>query len=289
MREKYRIIKYGQRIIYPVLSILIPCILGIIGMVYKDVSFAIWIQNLSIIFLAAFVCMFFSKYNLKFNYKMIVFVSVFSLGLTFLGPSMEGVHRWIKLSFITLNISAIVMPISIAALNRLIEEKQFAVSVTGIIVIAFLLYLQPDASQLLAFALPISVSLLKSSVSPMIKGSFSAILFFLTLESWIRLDNLQPVNYTEGVLTMLYERSVILYIIGIAALFWIPVYFLIFCKKKNRNICIGITMYYWLMILSTFIGNFPVPFMGYGISPILGFYIFLLWFIHESKVPFQSI
>lgn len=82
---------------------------------------------------------------------------------------------------------------------------------------------------------------------------------------------------------MLYDLSVILYFIGIAALFWIPIYFLITCIKKNRNICIGITMYYWLMILSTFIGNFPVPFMGYGISPILGFYIFLIWFINEAK------
>ncbi|GFI46463.1 hypothetical protein IMSAGC019_01777 [Lachnospiraceae bacterium] len=43
-------------------------------------------------------------------------------------------------------------------------------------------------------------------------------------------------------------------------------------------------MYYWLMILSTFIGNFPVPFMGYGISPIFGFYIFLIWFIDEAKI-----
>lgn len=288
MREKYRIKKYDQRIIYPVLSILIPCILGIIGMISKSVSIAIWIQNLLIILLAAFVCMFASKYNLKFHYKRILSASVFSLGLTFLGPNMDGVHRWVKLPFFTLNIAAIVMPVTIAALYRLIEEKQFALSAIGIIAIAFLLYLQPDASQLSAFAFPVIVLLIKSSISPIIKGSFSVLLSLLTLRSWICLDTLQPVNYTEGVLTMLQDLSVVLYILGIAALFWIPVYFLISCKKKNRNICTGIVMYYWLMILSTFIGNFPVPFMGYGISPILGFAIFLIWFIHDEKEPFQS-
>ena len=277
------ITKYIQRIICPVLSILIPCILGIIGMISKNVSIVIWIQNPLIIILMFFVCFFASKYNLKFNYKIIVLVSAFLLGVTFLGQSVDGVHRWLRLPFFSLNISTIVIPITIVAFNRLIEEKQFAVSIIGIVIIAFLLYLQPDASQLSAFSFPIIVSLLRSNISKIIKGSFSVILLYLALKSWNCLDTLQPVNYTEGILTMLHDLSVVLYVIGIVSLFWIPVYFLFSCKKKNRNICIGITMYYWLMIVSTFIGNFPVPFMGYGISPILGFYIFLIWFTNENK------
>lgn len=278
MRENY-----NQRIIHPVISILIPCILGIIGMISKNVSTAIWIQNLLSIFLSAFVCIFVLKCHLKFNYKMIVFVSALLLWSTFLGPNMDGVHRWLRLPFFTLQISTMVIPITIAAFYRLIEEKAFIFSVIGIIVIAFLLYLQPDASQLLAFSLPMIFLLLKSNIFKIVKAGFSAILFFLTLKSWFCLDALQPVNYTEGILTMLHDLSVVLFITGIAALFWVPIYFLISSTKKNRKICIGITMYYWLMILSTFIGNFPVPFMGYGISPILGFYILLIWFMKEAK------
>ena len=152
MREKY-----SQRIIYPVIFILIPCILGIIGMVSKEVSVAIWIQNLLIIFLSTFVCIFVLKYNLKFNYKIILFVSIFSLGSTFLGPDIDGVHRWLRLPIFTLNIAAIVIPITIVAIYRLIEEENFTISVLGIIVVAFLLYLQPDASQLLAFSLPMII------------------------------------------------------------------------------------------------------------------------------------
>lgn len=155
-------------------------------------------------------------------------------------------------------------------------------------VIAFLLYLQPDASQLLAFSFPMIVLLLKSDISKIIKSSLWAILVFLTLKSWFCLDTLPPVNYTEGVLTMLHELSVVLYLAGIVTLFWTPVYFLISSMKENRSICMGIAMYYWLMILSTFAGNFPVPFMGYGISPILGFYIFLTWFVKEDKKKIQA-
>lgn len=278
MREKN-----NQRIIYPVISILLPCILGIIGMVSKNISVGIWIQNLLFIFLSTFICMFSLKYNLKFNYKIIAFVSAFSLGLTFLGSGIDGVYRWLRLPFFALNISTIVIPITIVAFYRLMEGKNFTISVIGIFVIAFLLYLQPDASQLLAFSFPMIVLLLKSNIPKIIKGSFSVILFFLTLKSWFCLDTLQSVDYTEGVLIMLHDLSVVLYIIGIMTLLLIPIYFLISSTKKNRNICIGITMYYWLMILSTLIGAFPVPFMGYGISPILGFYIFLIWFINEAK------
>ena len=147
MREKY-----SQRIIYPVIFILIPCIFVL---------------------------------------------------------DIDGVHRWLRLPIFTLNIAAIVIPITIVAIYRLIEEENFAISVLGIIVVAFLLYLQPDASQLLAFSLPMIILLLKSNISQIIKGSFSVILFFLTFKSWFCLDTLQPVNYTEGILTMLNDLSVL--------------------------------------------------------------------------------
>ena len=279
--------KHNRRIVYPVLSILIPCALGIIGMVSQNVSISIWIQNLLIVLVLPPACYFISRKDFKINYKAIVLLSAILLGLTFLGPDMQGVHRWIRLPFFALNAAAIVLPITIVALYRLMEEKQFAVSILGIMAIAFLLFLQPDASQLLAFSLPMIILLLRSSISKVKKGCFSVVLLVLTLKTWVCLDNLQPVDYTEGILIMLQDLSVVLYIAGIVALFSMPVYFLIFCKEKSRNICTGIAMYYWLMILSTFIGNFPVPFMGYGISPILGFFAFLIWFIDDDRIFVQ--
>ena len=275
--------KHNHRTFYPILSILIPCTLGIVGMVNRNVSISIWIQNLLIMLLLTPVCFFVSKKDLKLNYKAIVLLSAILLGMTFSGPNLEGVHRWIKVPFFTLNIATMVLPITLVALHRLIEEKQFAISVSGIMIIAFLLYFQPDASQLLAFSIPAIILMLRSGISRIIKGGFCGVLLVLTLKSWLCLDSLQPVDYTEGILTMLQDVSVVLYVAGIVALFLIPVCFLVFCKEKSRNICTGIAIYYWLMILSTFAGNFPVPFMGYGISPVLGFFAFLIWFVGDDK------
>ena len=275
--------KHNKRIIYPALSVLIPCIFGIVGMVSNNVSIVIWMQNPLAILLLTFAGFFVLKCKLRYNYKAIVLTSIVLLGMTFLGPDMDGVHRWLGLSFFTLNMSAIVVPITIIALYRLIVGKQIAISMVGTAVIAFLLFLQPDASQLLAFSLPMIVLLLKSDVSKITTCGLSGILLFLTAKSWSSLDTLQPVDYVEGVLTMLRELSIVLYIAGLAALFWIPICFLVFGKEKNRNECTAIALYYLLMVLSTFAGSFPVPFMGYGISPILGFYAVIIWFACEDK------
>ena len=275
--------EYGKKTVYPVLSILIPCILGIIGMARNGVSIAIWIQNPLAILLLSVACWLILKCDFKYNNKAVVFAAVLLLGLTFLGPNIEGVHRWLRLPFFTLNIAAMVIPIAIIALYRLVEERQFVISMVGITVIAVLLSLQPDASQLLAFSLPMMILLWKSEVSKIAASGLSGILVFLTAMSWSRLDALQPVDYTEGILTMLQDVSIVLYIVGLAALFCVPIYFLISCKEKNRRIWTGIAVYYWLTILSTFAGNSPVPFMGYGISPILGFYAVFIWFMIEDK------
>lgn len=277
--------KYFRSLWLPVIFLLIPCLFGVIGMVKQHISMAIWIQNPLFILILALVWMFLIRLSIQWNYRMVVLASVLLLGLTFLGPSMDGVHRWLKFPFFTLNLSAVVMPITIVALYRLMDEEKAGFFVASILLIALMLYLQPDASQLLAFSVPVLMGLLQSKRSRIIKFSVCVPLLFLTWQSWLHLDALPPVNYTEGIFALLKDSSMLLYGMGIVALLWVPVYFPLASMGKVRTACLGIAAYYWLMVASTWMGNFPVPFMGYGISPILGFYIFLLWFIPAASSP----
>ena len=274
---------HRQRILYPVLSILFPCLLGMVAMIYEQVSWGILIQNAAVILLAAAVCCFVSRFDVKFNDKIIIISSILFLGLTFIGPNLHGVHRWVRISFFTVHMAAMVMPITIVALYRLIEKNELVSSFAGMTAIARLLFLQPDAAQLSAFSLSVAVMLFGSRIKKITAAGFSAILFLLTLQSWIHLDALEPVNYTEGVLALLQHTSPILYVLGIASLLLMPVCFLRLCRAESRKICAGIAAYYWMMILASFTGHFPVPFMGYGLSPILGFYMFLIWFVKDSE------
>lgn len=278
MREKRR----GKGWL-PVLFIAFPCVVGMVGMAGHGVSAALWLQNPLAILLLTLACVPMSRLNGTWNDEAIVLAAAGLLGLTFLGPEAEGVHRWLRLPFATLNMAAIVLPLTIVALNRLMAKKKGAFSVGGIVAIALLLALQPDASQLLAFSLPMLVSLYTASVSKPAKAGVFAVLLGLNVRSWVCLDDLQPVPYSEGILTMLRDLSPALSILGIVALCGVPAGLLGSWTGKDRKSGPGVALYEALMIVSAWIGNFPVPFMGYGLSPILGFYLVLMRF--QSEAP----
>ena len=141
-------------------DILVPCILGIVGMIHGDIPVGIWMQNpifIAVFALAACVVM---RPGTRVPAKAVVVASTLLMGLTFLEPDIDGVHRWLCLPGFTLNAAAVVLPACVVALTRLAEERRAAWCACGIVSIGLLLYMQPDASQLLAFALPMLVLLI---------------------------------------------------------------------------------------------------------------------------------
>ena len=254
-------------------DILVPCILGIVGMIHGDIPVGIWMHNpifIAVFALAACVVM---RPGTRVPAKAVVVASTLLMGLTFLEPDIDGVHRWLCLPGFTLNAAAVVLPACVVALTRLAGERRTAWCACGIASIGLLLYMQPDASQLLAFALPMLVLLIDVDIHMALKWSLSGILALLTLLSWLRPDPLVPVSYTEGILTLLREQSVLLYMAGILSLILVPASMMIRGIREKRKTWTGVGLYYALMMLSAFFGSFPVPFMGYGASPILGYSI----------------
>jgi predicted membrane protein len=59
----------------------------------------------------------------------------------------------------------------------------------------------------------------------------------------------------------------------ILSLILVPASMMIRGIREKRKTWTGVGLYYALMMLSAFFGSFPVPFMGYGASPILGYFI----------------
>jgi hypothetical protein len=50
----------------------------------------------------------------------------------------------------------------------------------------------------------------------------------------------------------------------------------------NRSLLLAFGVYFFVCIAATFIGNFPVPVLGYGLSPTLG-YVSALFSIAYTK------
>ena len=266
----------------PTVVIMVPCVLGIVGMIHGGIPVGIWAQNPIFIVVFALVACVVMKLGARVPARAVVTASALLIGLTFLEPDIDGVHRWLRLPGFTLNAAAVVLPACVVALTRLAGERRTAWCACGIAAIALLLYMQPDASQLLAFALPMLVLLIATDIHRSLKWSASGILALLTLLSWLRPDSLVPVSYTEEILTLLRDQSILLYMAGILSLLLVPAGMIMWGIRERRKAWTGVGLYYALMILSTFFGSLPVPFMGRGASPILGYFI-VIWLLYTER------
>lgn len=202
------------------------------------------------------------------------------------------VHRWINISAISLNVSMLVLPISVFAIYQLIKSKETVFAIISIITISLILFLQPDASQLAGFTFAMLFCLFnkenRNNTNTIVKIITSLTLIIFTVLAWNLSDNLQAVSYTEEILLMLKDISSVLYVLGIISLFLIPIPVIVFSKKSLKTLSFCIALYYWIIVISTFLGNFPVPFMGYGISPIIGYFIVLIFFVKHTEIQEQK-
>lgn len=269
-----------------VLPIAFPCLLGIFAMHTNNISAAIWLRNISAILLLGITTFLFARYtrhDIKLNAKGTICIAILLLLATFFEEGIEGVHRWVSISAVSLNVSMAVIPIAIFAIYHLLKSKELMFSVVGILSISLILFFQPDASQLTGFAFAMLFCLFDKdnakTTNTVSKILISGALAVLTILSWKFLDEIQPVDYIEGILSMLGGVSSALYIIGMLAVLLIPVPLLMFPFQNIKGLSVCIAVYYWAITFSTFWGNFPVPFMGYGLSPIIGYFIVLTFFM----------
>lgn len=254
----------------------------------NHVSIAIWSQNIACLVLMNVVTLIMSNHKFKISkcrYKILVLPAVLCLLiLTFASQGTEGVHRWISMGIVKLNIAMIVLPIILIELWNALQTKSLLFVCVVALGISLVLFFQPDASQLTGFAIPMMIMLSRKTNSKVIRlliiSAFSLFIVF----SWVYLDELPPVSYVERILYMVSNMGLAWLILGVISLVILPIPFLLFPPKNANSISKYIGCYYIIIILSTFFGNFPVPLMGYGISPIIGFYISLIWYLNSKYV-----
>ncbi len=268
---------------FSTIGTIIPAIIfGILGMGGNNVPISISLQNLVAMLIFGLMALVFIHRSVRINDEIITVISLILLLLTLFGDGMDGVHRWIKIAIINVNVAMIVLPITLVTSYNLLMKKKVKYALIIIVSIAILLFLQPDASQLMGFSIPIIIILYdkKININSILRYVISLMLTCLMILSWIFVDNLAPVSYVEGILGLLNNMSLILLVMGIISLILIPLPFIVFPPKEFRRLSICIGLYYSLIMISTIFGNFPIPFMGYGISPIIGYWIVFIWYIN---------
>jgi cell division protein FtsW (lipid II flippase) len=277
-----RLMKARTRNFIPLLITIPSVVIGAAAMYYNKVPTSIWAQNVAYLLIAGLISYFavLSKPKARGSkyYNISIIISIILILLTFISAGMEGVHRWVSIGIIRFNVSMIVLPIIIISTWRLLEANQLWAAVITTLAVSILMLVQPDASQLTGFAIPMMVMLYNKVDKKLLRLFILGVLAVLIILSWVFLDNLPAVAYVEGIVGLLGNIGLLWSVLGVITLIILPVPFILFPPKNLilPSICLG--LYFILILISTLFGNFPVPLMGYGISPIIGYFISITWY-----------
>jgi len=193
---------------------------------------------------------------------------------TLLSPGLSGVHRWALLGPVRMNLAEILLPAAVVAFAALGPGRLWSWLVAA--AVATLLVAQPDASQATAFGCAwIAALLLSASGRGFRWGGVAAAVAAITA-AWLRPDPLAPVPEVEGIFRlawMLSPPATLLAgaVLGAATL--TPVLAMRRDQAIPRTASMALIVYFLLSALSPTLGAFPVPLVGMGMSPILGFWL----------------
>lgn len=274
----------------PIITMLPAIIIGAIAMHLNNISTSIYIQNIICFAILGLVYYFLlkSKYNFCETKSItVIIICIITLLFTFINSGIEGVHRWVSLGPIRLYISVIVLPIIIINLWNLLRKGNLMIATVSIICVSIILTLQPDASMMSAFSIS-SIILLWNKIKKLPLSLLIVFLGSLTIFTWVFLDGLAPVAYVEGIFKLVSDMGIIWFILGVISLTVMIIPFLIFPPKKNKILSICFGTYFIIILISTVFGNFPIPLMGYGVSPIIGYFISITWFT-KTKINYHVV
>ncbi len=261
--------------------------LGAIVMQRNEISSAVYLQNI-ICYLVLGLVLFFlrnTKTAARYAPSAVIATLVAAcllLALTFLDRGLDGVHRWLSIGSFRLYISSIMLPGVVLMISELWQDQIEPVSVAILLVIAVILVMQPDAAQLSAFAAAMGLLVLTQTKSKAIQYALLSALIGCVAYVWIRIDGLDAVPHVEGILALAGDMGIAYYVFGLFSLGVLLLPFLNFSNASMKAKALGI--YFFVMIAATFLGNFPVPFIGYGISPIIGYMLAIFLLMRENAM-----
>jgi hypothetical protein len=209
-------------------------------------------------------------------------ISILAISLIFLTLFSEGdetVHRWLSLGPFRFNASMALVPVVIFAISDLLRRNRIgALALTACMLLIFML--QPDAGQGTAVAAAASVLIiLDQSLGGMTKGLSVVAIGLAGAASWLRFDPLKPVEHVERIFHLLAARGLLGTMAAVVSVLFlfapIVVIAVVFKKSGDEKWPLAFSLFVYLLtcFVVTEFGFFPVPVMGAGIAPVIGYYI----------------
>ncbi len=191
-----------------------------------------------------------------------------------LGERVEGVRRWIRLGPLLVHTAALVTPVLVCVLARWAVEGRWK-CVAGVSLASWAALLaQPDAGYGCALMLAMAWSVASSTQH----RRWAWLPALLALVSWWRDWPVTPVGHTEGVVGLAAQWHLGLAVWDVAALALAtgaPWTIAAWRRSPDRAVGVGSMVGpVWVVMACTalwpLVGHWPVPWVGFGASPVLG-------------------
>ena len=263
----------------------IPALLvGAIVMSSNKISPFVYGQNLICYLILGSFLHFFSAKSVRIRYSkvgiMMPILCCIAVACTFFDSGLENVHRWLTFGSFRFYISSIVLPCLIIHLGVLMQKESVVFPVAIAALVILMLTLQPDASQTSAFAVSIAFLVWIQTKNRLLKYGIALWSIGFIVFSWIHIDGLVAVAHVEDILFLAKDMGIAWFVLGIVSLGLLLVPFLCFSHAPKLARSVG--LYYIVTLASSFFGNFPVMFMGFGISPIIGYQLAMFLLLREN-------
>jgi len=249
------------------LIILPAVVLGVAVMIRDGVSPLLWGQQLAA--WAAFLLLAWIAKRAagRVSPELWTVLLLLPLAATWFGEEAGGARRWLNLGIFHVNAAMLVLPALLCVLCRV--KRPHPALLGAAVVLSF----QPDVLQLTAFSAA-AIPILWQHKKKRLRGIGCVLLLAALLLRCLSVPiSIEPVSYCEGILTVLAETSWMLQAAGWAVLAAIPAFFMYrFCRQGNVQM-LSLSIYYAAAMAFIFSGEYPVPFMGFGLSPIAGYYL----------------
>jgi hypothetical protein len=187
-----------------------------------------------------------------------------------LGEGQLGVHRWLDLGPLSMNIAMLLLPTFVVAL-AVLAPRAARWWIPALLSLAALV-LQPDASQ--ATALATAVCAVAFGARTPVSWGVALLAVALAALAWTRADPLEPVAEVEGVIGLAASLSPVLAVLCVLALAAVAATPALLTRASPqpavRTAGRALTALFLAWSVAPALGAFPVPLVGVGLSPILG-------------------
>jgi hypothetical protein len=260
-------------VICPVPAILVGALVGVRYGVPPSV-FAV--NVIAAILGSAFVLVRARSVDQRLRTTHISLVAIALLALSLFFPGMDGIHRWVSVGPVRLNISEVVTPWLLWTIGSMAEHPLKRIVLTASV--SLIHVLEPDAGQATAFGLSAMVSFLGSrtdSRTARFLGCATALSGIVL--AWCRPDRLAPVDHVERVMHLSFALGPVVAMATIVAVALLLAPFVWIAgpgsiRGQTSRTAVVFCVYAVAAIGVTELGNFPVPVIGAGASPVLGWY-----------------